>query len=282
MAHSTWDLGGLRLHRVGYLDVGVDGRQLFDVDVDVAPSWTEPWRVDGQVGIGLAFWVIEAGEQLIVVDPVCAADPFIRSGADALVHQEAAFANFNEAGFDRHDVTDVVLTHLDGMGMAAWADLDGDGGGDDVMWSSAFPNARMAMSTEEREYLAGTDDAPGQQAYDALEAQRLIDSIEPSEPLAPGVTALLTGGHSPGHLVLDLVGSERELTMLGHLAVTPFHVLDETNAGQHFDDAAGARAQRSELDRVADGQTLVAGSLWPAPGVATIQIDGGPRIVPSI
>ena len=72
------------------------------------------------------------------------------------------------------------------------------------------------------------------------------------------------------HVALDLDGSDRTATLVGHLAVTPFHVLDATNAGQHVDDAAGAAAQADELARAMRDGRLVGGSLWPAPGYGTV------------
>ena len=267
MSHLSWDLGGITLHRIAYLDVGVDGRQLFSVDVEQAPEWTAAWQVDGQVGLGLAFHVIESGDEVLVVDPVGAVDPFIRSGAPAIDHQRAAFEALSTAGVDRDAVTQVVLTHLDGIGMTAWATLVGD---DHLTWGPAFTNARIVLSAAEHRHIAEHDDIPGREVFDLLDGAGHVDAVDDPIDLAPGVRARLTGGHSPGHLALDLDGSDRTATLVGHLAVTPFHVLDATNAGQHVDDAAGAAAQADELARAMRDDRLVGGSLWPAPGYGTV------------
>ncbi len=278
MSHHSWDLGDVTIHRIAYVDIGVDGAALFSVDADAAPAWTEPWKVDGQVGLGLAFHVIESGDEIIVVDPVGAADDFIRSGPGALDHQTAAFDALAAAGFARDAVTQVVLTHLDGVGMAAWAELDDTA---ELSWRPAFPNARLVVSDVEHRYLADLDDVPGQAAFDALDRAGHVTTVDAPAELAPGVRVRLSGGHSPGHLSIDIDGNDRAATLLGHLAVTPFHVLDPSNANQHVDDAAGAAAQRTELERAMRDGRLLGGSLWPAPGYGTVVSVDPPEVSPA-
>jgi len=81
-----------------------------------APAWATP---DGRVRVGQAVWVIEAGDRTVVVDPCGASDEFLRTGPEAAVHEAAVVAALEARGFPVGRVDTVVLSHLDGIGMAA-------------------------------------------------------------------------------------------------------------------------------------------------------------------
>ena len=142
MALPTFDLGGTRLTRVPYFDIalGPEVAGLTGAEVAAIP-WAVPvWADDDQqVIVGQAVWVIEAGDRVLVVDPCGAADTFLRSGADAVTHQDAVGAALTAAGFAPDRVDAVILSHLDGIGMAAAVDADG-------AWTPFFPRARGSLS----------------------------------------------------------------------------------------------------------------------------------------
>src|SRR6516165_565234 len=121
-------VGEVTLLRVPYFDVPLDAAVAGLAAEQVRSlAWAEPvWATAGQILIGQVVWLIESGDQLIVVDPCGAADQFIRSGPSAVGHQEAVLGALSAAGIDPACVNLVVLSHLDGIGMAA---LVGDHGG---------------------------------------------------------------------------------------------------------------------------------------------------------
>src|SRR5262245_55106467 len=174
------------------------------------PTWA---NTDGNVLIGQALWVIEVGQRVIVVDPCGAADVFLRTGEEALLHQERVAEIMRDAGFPRERVDTVVLTHLDGIGMTGWLDAEG-------RWSSMFPNARIVMTQAELDFLAAQTEVQGLDAFRVLIAAGLVDGVSSRFEVAPGVVLEQTGGHSPGHAVLRLGSGAGSVIMLGHLAVS--------------------------------------------------------------
>src|SRR5436189_526224 len=114
MALPTFEVGGTRLTRVPYFDIalGPEVAGLTGAEVAAIP-WAVPvWADDDQqVIVGQAVWVIEAGDRVLVVDPCGAADTFLRSGADAVTHQDAVGTALTAAGFAPDRVDTVILSH---------------------------------------------------------------------------------------------------------------------------------------------------------------------------
>jgi glyoxylase-like metal-dependent hydrolase (beta-lactamase superfamily II) len=251
---------GVSLVRVPYADVLVDAGVVGLEGAQVeAIAWAAPTWADGaQVRVGAAVWVIESPGRRIVVDPAQAADGILRTGPDAVVHQEGVAAAIANAGFPRDSIDTVIASHLDGIGMIAWVD------GDDL-WSPFFPNADVLISR--REYGAIVDDGSyrpqGSDALVALHGQGVVTLVDDLHVVTPEVTIRHTGGHSPGHQIVEIASRDLDATMIGHLALSPLHcAIDEF--GGHVDAPAAVTMLQELRDR---GQLLV-GPLWPAPGAA--------------
>jgi glyoxylase-like metal-dependent hydrolase (beta-lactamase superfamily II) len=238
------------------VDAGVVGLEASQVEVI---DWAGPEWADGvQVRVGAAVWVIESAGRRIVVDPAQAADGILRTGPDALVHQEGVAVALAHAGFPRESIDTVIASHLDGIGMIAWVDGDGS-------WSPFFPEAELLISR--REYDAIVDESwyrpQGSDALLALHGHGVVTTVGDRHEVTSDVTIRYTGGHSPGHQVVDVGGRGSDATMVGHLALSPLHTVIDEFAG-HV-DAAVANAALRELR---DSRRLLVGPLWPAPGAA--------------
>jgi glyoxylase-like metal-dependent hydrolase (beta-lactamase superfamily II) len=265
-ALRRWSVGDVTLTRVAYFDVDLppDAVRLSPDEVAHVP-WREPWVGDtGTVRVGQAFWMVESGDRTLVVDPCGASDAFLRSGPDAVTHQEAALGTVSAAGFDLGSVEAVVLSHLDGIGMAAVVTDDG--------WAPAFPGADLVVTADERTTIAARPDISGSAAFEALAAAGAVRTVEPPAELAPGVTMVATGGHSAGHAVITISSRGEHAVMLGHLAVSPLHTVTGPCLGLHEDPVAAWVALGGWLRWAADHGALVLGPLWPDPGAA--RVDG--------
>jgi glyoxylase-like metal-dependent hydrolase (beta-lactamase superfamily II) len=267
-------IGDLRLTRVEYFDIALDAAvALMTADEITALPWAVPtWaNADGNVLIGQALWVIEAGQHVIVVDPCGAADAFLRTDDAARLHQERVAEIMRDAGFPRERVDTVVLTHLDGIGMTAWLDADGN-------WSPMFPNARVVMTQAELDFLASQTDVQGLDALRALIDAGVVDGVAPRCDVAPHVVLELTGGHSPGHAVARLGTGPGSVIMLGHLAVSPLQLAADQPDRAHLDAVRANSVIHELLEEARRDGAYLAGSLWPAPGIATVGEAGA--IVP--
>jgi glyoxylase-like metal-dependent hydrolase (beta-lactamase superfamily II) len=254
---AGFQIGQVELTRIPYFDVPLDAAVAhLTADQVRAIDWATPaWASDdGQVLVGQAVWVVVSQDQLIVVDPCGTADEFLRSGPEAIGHQEAVLAAMREAGFPPERVDVVVLSHLEGIGMTAVVDPDG-------RWAPAFPNARVVLSTPELEFLADGGPAQGLDALNELIAQGVVDGVDDGYRLTDEVGLEVTAAHTPGHAILRIDSDGEHAVFLGHLLVSPLSVAAADGA-EPVVDALIARARADD--------TLLVGSLWPFPGAGYV------------
>ncbi len=264
------DIGTVKLTRVPYFDVAIDGDGVgLDVEKVRSVPWAEPfWATDaGQVNVGQAVWVIETDERVLVVDPCGAADAFIRTGPEAIGHQERVFDAMATVGVPRERVDTVVLTHLDGIGLAAAVDADG-------RWGPAFPNARVVVTRTELEYLETNPPVSGLAEFQALVDHGVVDTAETPAEVAPGVRLEFTGAHSPGHAVVRIDSDGEHAVLLGHLAVSPLHIATGECEALHLEPTAACAVLDALVADARANDTVVIGPLWPYPGAVHIDSDG--------
>lgn len=264
---STWMIGSVQLQRVPYFDVLLDAASI-DLDgVTASVDWAGPWSNNGQPLVGQAFWIVRSSHQTIVIDPCGASDPFLRTGPEAVDHQIAAFDLLRAASCEPADVDQVVLTHLDGIGMVALA--DGAPAGTET-WSPAFPDAEVVISQDEYDFVAtGPADLMGADAFAQLDARGVVRPVLTPYEIADGVTLRQTGAHSAGHCCIDIESEGERAVLLGHLAISPLHAAVGASTN-HVDRAGAWTALAADLNRAAGDGALVAGSLWPYPGAARV------------
>jgi glyoxylase-like metal-dependent hydrolase (beta-lactamase superfamily II) len=258
-------VGAVTLTRVPWIEIpiepsaiGLDPESIRGQAID--PAWVTE---DGHVHFAQCAWVIESSSTRIVVDPAAATDEFLRTGSDAVGHQTAFVAAMEAADQPVSSVDVVALTHLDGIGMIA--STDGNGA-----WWPTFPSARIAISTAEIASLQEGGERSDVVAFDRLRSDHaVVDVVATPHAITPEVTMVAAPGHTPGHCVIDVRSEGARAVFVGHLPVTPVHAIvgcDDLNA-----DAAAANQMMTEIfdGARADG-ALVIGSLWPHPGIASV------------
>ena len=223
--------------------------------------------------VGQAIWVIESQGSVIAVDPCGAADPFLRTGPEAITHQQAVLSAMGDAGFPPESVDVVALTHLDGIGMTAVVDERGD-------WSPAFPQARVVLTAAELDFLATRDDVGGLEVLRSLIDQGAVDGVDPDHRFTDEVRFRHTAGHSPGHAVVEVESNGERAVLVGHLAVSPLHLSSGRCDDLHGDSAAADEVLGQISRAVAEDGSLVAGPLWPYPGIGEVTA-GSHRVVPA-
>jgi len=253
---TRYSVGDATLVRVPYVDVLVDADVVGLTPEQVtAHDWAAPtWAEGGRVRVAAAVWIIESDGRRIVVDPAQAADDILRTGPDAVAHQEAVAAVLDASGYPRESIDTVIATHIDGIGMIAWRDGD--------TWVPFFPNAELLIS--ERESAAILDDGPyepsGGEAFVALYEQGAVTTLDDEHVVTSHVTTEWTGKHSSGHQLVHITSGDQRATLIGHLALNPVHCLID-DCVLHQDTPAAI----AQLQTLADGR-LLAGPLWPTPG----------------
>ena len=189
-----------------------------------------------------------------------------------------------EAGIDPLEVTDVVLTH---------AHPDHLWGAIDDFDELSFPEATYHVHRGERDYwmadgtLEATPEARKPFVVGARNRlPRLDERLAPfdwGDEILPGIEALDTHGHTPGHTSFALHAEGDSLIVLGD-ALTNAAVSFERPAwpsGSDQDPEQGVRTRLALLDRLAGERSAVLGFHLSAPGLGRVERAGDAyRFVP--
>jgi glyoxylase-like metal-dependent hydrolase (beta-lactamase superfamily II) len=186
---------------------------------------------------------------------------------------EGTVAALQAAGYAPGDVTHVVLTHMHPDHIGGLIGEDG---------SVTFEAASHHAGRVEFDYWAG-------QANDAFEAKvrPLADRltfIEGEGEVLPGVAAMETFGHTPGHLSYEVTSGEAAALILGDVANHYVWSVGHPDWEVSFDtDKAMARETRQRvLAMLAERRLAVQGYHMPFPALGFVATDGeGFRWVPA-
>jgi glyoxylase-like metal-dependent hydrolase (beta-lactamase superfamily II) len=258
MTTNTIRIGDVLLTRVGYVDVGIDPARVgLTIEQIAAVTWAEPlWAEGNEVRAGAAVWVIEDGDARIAVDPAQAADDIIRTDADAAFHQEAVAALLEAAGMPRESFTHAISTHVEGIGMWAWRNGDGS-------WVPFFPNAPIMVPQRELDAIdRGEHPSPVHEAFEQLRTLGVLKPVSDGDRVTANISLEHVGAHTPGHQFVRISSGGEHAVMVGHLAVSPLHLVTGPCAQQHPkpDDA------QLRIEALLEEDAVLIGPLWPAPG----------------
>jgi glyoxylase-like metal-dependent hydrolase (beta-lactamase superfamily II) len=193
-------------------------------------------------------------------------------------------ANLRAAGVDPAQVDVVAITHfhLDHIGGLVGAD-----------GSPTFPNARILVP--EREWAFWTD--AGEEAR-ASEMRRpgfagvrrvfapyaaRVERIAAEAEVAPGIRAVPTPGHSPGHACYLVQDGGQQLMVIGDVATSAELFLPRPDwfPGFDMDPPTAVATRRALLDRLATDRIPMVAYHFPMPGIGRVERSGqGFRYMP--
>jgi len=224
---------------------------------------------------------VNTGSKLIVVDTGTGEANFEKTkGSSGQFH-----GNLKTSGIDRNNVDIVVISHFHGDHINGLLTPDN---------KLAFPNAEVLVPAAEWKYFMDDGEmskqttermkgvfANARRVFDAL--KRKVTPYEAGKEIAPGVNAVATPGHTPGHT--SLIVSSGNSSVCVQADVTNHPALFVRNPGWHafFDqDANMAEATRRKVyDMLATEKMMVQGFHYPFPSVAYIEKAGtGYREIP--
>lgn len=226
--------------------------------------------------------VINTGSKLILIDT--------GNGEDALAASKGAAgqlkANLAASGIDAKNIDLVIISHFHADHVNG---LIAPGGG------MAFPNAEIAVPAKEFAYWMDDGEmsrAPKGRMEDLFKNnRRVFDPIknkvtryEWDKELAPGILAMGTPGHTPGHTSFMITSGANKVFVQSD--VTNHPALFVRNPGWHafFDqDPAQAEAtRRKTFNMVVAEKAPVQGFHFPFPSLGHIEKDGnGYRLAPA-
>ena len=141
-----------------------------------------------------------------------------------------------------------------------------------------FPNAQIHVPAAEYRFWTNPTTTAGaaKRIQSVFPGWKNIRQFEGEIEVVPGVRAINTAGHTPGHTSYHLSSGNRQLIVLGD--VTNIRALNLTNPGWHlvFDaDANLAEANRRKIfDRAVAENIMLTGYHWGSPGAGTIAKSG--------
>jgi glyoxylase-like metal-dependent hydrolase (beta-lactamase superfamily II) len=186
-------------------------------------------------------------------------------------------SHLEEAGFAPDDITDVIFTHAHPDHL--WGILDEF---DDPL----YPQARLWVPQAEWDYWRADDtlaNMPEERKSFVVGAQARFEAIEdqvamitPGQEVVPGVEAVDTAGHTPGHMSYMIHGGSESILVIGDAitnAVISFEK-PEWASGSDQDRDLGINTRKALLDRLALDRSRVIGFHFPHPGGGFVERAG--------
>ncbi|MCK3828265.1 MBL fold metallo-hydrolase [Pseudomonas sp. W2Aug9] len=215
-------------------------------------------------------YLINTGEKLVLVD--------VGTGA---LHGETLgkmMKNLNASGYKAEQVDEIYLTHLHPDHV----------GGLVARNKIAFPNAIVRVEKEEVAFWLNEETKRQAEEKDKRFFDAAIVSLKPYETagklktfegekeLTPGISAIETRGHTPGHRVFAVESKGKKMVVLGDMIHVASVQFPDPNVAIAYDiDASAAVAQRKRLfDDLAQQRSLVAGAHLSFPGLGYISKKG--------
>ena len=181
------------------------------------------------------------------------------------------------AGVSPDDITHVVFTH--GHPDHLWGVLDD-------FDEPVFANAQHLMGSDELRYWSDPETvqtiAPERQSFAAGAARRIemlgdrLQAFDDGETIVPGVTAVMTPGHTPGHMSFDVAGDGGRVFLIGD-AIGNAHIAlarPDWLAPADQDPEQGVETRVALLNRLAEDDTMAVGFHLPDGGLGRIIRDG--------
>ncbi|ANY17521.1 MBL fold metallo-hydrolase [Bordetella pseudohinzii] len=182
------------------------------------------------------------------------------------------------AGIALDSITDVIVTHMH---------MDHVGGllVDEVR-QGLRPDVRIHVSAAEVAFWTSPDfshtvmpkpvpavlRSTAKSFYDSYRDRLRL--FERTREVAPGVVARLTGGHTPGHSVVDLISGGQRLTFAGDAIFPVGFDHPEWHNGFEHDPQESARVRIALFNELAENRGLLVAAHLPFPSLGRVAVEG--------
>lgn len=265
---STLTLGDTRIDTLSDGNLVLPGSfTLGDTPVEEAAPILAKYGLDtGQLQPPCNVTLVRDGSNTVLFD--------VGSGPDFMPSAGKLMEAFDQLGITPDDITHVVFTHAHPDHI--WGLLDDF---DDLM----FANAEHMIGKAEFDYWMDPDTVdtiePGRTTM-AVGAKRRLEAVQDAvttfgdgQEILPGIAAVATFGHTPGHMSFEVAGK----AMIVGDAIVNHHLAFERpdwRSGSDQDRDLGAQTRLRLLDRLATEQMQLIGFHLPGGGIGRAERDG--------
>ncbi|KVN80708.1 MBL fold metallo-hydrolase [Burkholderia ubonensis] len=157
--------------------------------------------------------LVRSGEQLILIDSG------VGDGFEYFTRAGQSVMRLESAGIDLAAITDIVITHMH-MDHVGGLNVDG-------VKARLRPDVRIHVSAAEVAFWKNPDFSKtvmpetvppalrkAAEKFVKLYSENIVQFDQVTE-VAAGVSARVTGGHTPGHCVVDIASNDEKLTFVG-------------------------------------------------------------------
>ncbi len=264
------DVGNIRVASLS------DGRVVFDPRITFPETPLEHWKIYYDIFpeyfaksyflVNLGVFVITSGGQQIVADTGFGPHGKML-GADTPAE---LMIDFRRKGIKPDDIGKVFLTHLHG-------DHVGWNVKPETVDAPTFRNARYLVHRADWEHFSRPEMMTGAAAETMrrsvlpLSDAGVLDLMDGETVLAPGITAIHTPGHTPGHMSLLLSSGKDRALLIGDILGSPMHATDTELPYMPDTDAAQGIATRHRMLDMAEREAMIVlGSHLSPPGWGTL------------
>jgi glyoxylase-like metal-dependent hydrolase (beta-lactamase superfamily II) len=247
---------------------------------DVQGALEASFMPKDQVSIPFNPTLVNTGSKLVLIDTGNG------PGRDATTGMVAT--NLAAAGVDPKSIDIILISHFHGDHIGGLRTADG---------ALAFPNAEIKVPAKEWAYWMDDGNmsraAQGSNlANNHRNVRRIFGSIaekvtkyEWGREVAPGITAVDSNGHTPGHTSFVVASGSGKLVVQGdvtaHVALL-FVRNPDWHAGGDMDGAQAVATRRKLYDMMAAERTQITGYHFPFPAAGYMEKAGtGYRFVPT-
>ncbi len=225
-----------------------------------------PRNEEGMVRMNYGCYLITSGDRTIMFD--AGIGEIEREGLTSGLMPGAVDA----LGIARDAVEAVVYSHMHYDHI----------GGSQRNGRIVFPGARHVFHAKEWDHWKNVDGEFSQAAQNImrplLEAE-LVDFIEADTEIFPGLTAVESFGHTPGHLTLSIISDGTRTLVGGDVSNHPFQVEHPHWSLPVDNDPEMAASTRDRVfEQIRDSDTTFVAGHYPMPGVGRIITDDGMRV----
>jgi len=216
--------------------------------------------------------LVRSGERLILIDSG------VGDGFEYFTRAGRSVLRLESAGIDLAAITDIVITHMH-MDHVGGLNVDG-------VKAKLRPDVRIHVAATEVAFWKNPDFSktvmpetvpPALRKAAATFVKLYGENIVPFDQtvqVAAGVSARVTGGHTPGHCVVDVASNGEKLTFVGDAIFEVGFDHPEWQNGFEHDPEVAVDVRRALLNEAAETGALLAAAHVAFPSIGHIAKNG--------